>query len=160
MNKDEKIVKLKLDIIFKRVFGNERNVEIIAAFISDMLDIPRNRITHVEIKNVELPPEEIERSLRTVLPKGKLRRVIRPQQGGDDLAALYIYAHAATQEQAQKRLMEMLREEDPSLVPVSVRLRVPYRSERDAIHLLHLVGNAYEPPLLFARKKLRREIVG
>ena len=67
--------------------------------------------------------EEIERSLRTVLPKGKLRRVIRPQQGGDDLAALYIYAHAATQEQAQKRLMEMLREEDPSLVPVSVRLR-------------------------------------
>ena len=104
--------------------------------------------------------EEIERSLRTVLPKGKLRRVIRPQQGGDDLAALYIYAHAATQEQAQKRLMEMLREEDPSLVPVSVRLRVPYRSERDAIHLLHLVGNAYEPPLLFARKKLRREIVG
>ena len=104
--------------------------------------------------------EEIERSLRTVLPKGKLRRVIRPQQGGDDLAALYIYAHAATQEQAQKRLMEMLREEDPSLVPVSVRLRAPYRSERDAIHLLHLVGNAYEPPLLFARKKIRREIVG
>ena len=42
----------------------------------------------------------------------------------------------------------------------SVRLRAPYRSERDAIHLLHLVGNAYEPPLLFARKKLRREIVG
>ena len=60
MNKDEKIVKLKLDIIFKRVFGNERNVEIIAAFISDMLDIPRNRITRVEIKNVELPAEEID----------------------------------------------------------------------------------------------------
>lgn len=60
MNKDDKIVKLKIDIIFKRVFGNEQNVEIIAAFISDMLDIPRNRITHVEIKNVELPPEEID----------------------------------------------------------------------------------------------------
>mgnify|MGYP004534739325 FL=1 len=60
MNKDEKIVKLKIDIIFKRVFGNEQNEEIIAAFISDMLDIPRNRITHVEIKNVELLPEEID----------------------------------------------------------------------------------------------------
>ena len=60
MNKEEKIVKLKIDIIFKRVFGNEQNEEIIAAFISDMLDIPRNRITHVEIKNVELPPEEID----------------------------------------------------------------------------------------------------
>ena len=103
---------------------------------------------------------EIERSLRTVLPKGRLRRVVRPQQGGDDLAALYIYAHAATMEQAQKRLMEMLRESDPALEPVSVRLRAPYRSERDAIHLLHLVGSAYEPPLLFGSKKPKREIVG
>ena len=60
MDREEKIVKLKIDIIFKRVFGNEQNEEIIAAFISDMLDIPRNRITHVEIKNVELPPEEID----------------------------------------------------------------------------------------------------
>ncbi len=60
MDREEKIVKLKIDIIFKRVFGNEQNEEIIAAFISDMLDIPRNRIIHVEIKNVELPPEEID----------------------------------------------------------------------------------------------------
>ena len=60
MNKGEKIVQLKLDIIFKRVFGNDKNESIIAAFVSDMLDIPRNRITRVEIKNVELAPEEIE----------------------------------------------------------------------------------------------------
>ncbi len=103
---------------------------------------------------------EIERSLHGVLPKGRLRRVIRPQQGGDDLSALYIYAHGATQEQAQKRLMEMLHEEDPSLVPVSVRLRAGYRSERDAIHLLHIVGRAYEPPLFFASRKQKREIIG
>ena len=104
--------------------------------------------------------DEIERSLRTVLPKGRLRRVIRPQQGGEDLAALYIYAHGATMEQAQRRLMDMLRAEQPALRPVSVRLRTPYRSERDAIHLLHLVGNAYEPPLFFASGKQKREIVG
>lgn len=103
---------------------------------------------------------EIEYSLRTVLPKGRLRRIVRPQQGGEDLAALYIYAHGATMEQAQKRLMEMLRESDPSLSPVSVRLRAGYRSERDAIHLLNLVGNAYEPPLFFGSKKIRREIIG
>ena len=47
MNKDEKIVKLKLDIIFKRVFGNEKNEKIIAAFISDLLDIPRESIKSV-----------------------------------------------------------------------------------------------------------------
>ena len=103
---------------------------------------------------------EIEYSLRTVLPKGRLRRVVRPQQGGEDLSALYIYAHGATMEQAQRRLMEMLRQSDPALQSVNVRLRSPYRSERDAIHLLHLVGNAYEPPLLFASKKRRNEIVG
>ena len=60
MNAEEKIVMLKLDIIFKRVFGNENNTEIIAGFISDMLDIPREKITKVVIKNVELPPEEID----------------------------------------------------------------------------------------------------
>ena len=103
---------------------------------------------------------EIEYSLRTVLPKGKLRRVVRQQQGGEDLAALYIYAHAATMEQAQKRLTEMLREEEGELTPVSVRLRTPYRSERDAIHLLHLVAEAYEPPLFFGRREQKREIVG
>ena len=103
---------------------------------------------------------EIEYSLRTVLPKGRLRRIIRPQQGGEDLSALYIYAHCATMEQAQKRLMETLRESDPTLSPVRVRLRSGYRSERDAIHLLNLVGNAYEPPLFFGSKKIRREIIG
>ena len=57
MNKDEKIVKLKLDIIFKRVFGNAKNEKIIAAFISDLLDIPRESIKGIIINNVELAPE-------------------------------------------------------------------------------------------------------
>ena len=55
-------------------------------------------------------------------------------------------------EQAQKRLLEMLREKDPSLRPVTVRLRGGYRSERDALHLLHIVGDVYEPVLLFGKK--------
>ena len=46
MNKDEKIVKLKLDIIFKRVFGNQKND-----------DIPRESIKSVVINNVELAPQ-------------------------------------------------------------------------------------------------------
>ena len=96
--------------------------------------------------------QEIEHSLHAVLPKGRLRRVIRPQQGAEDLYALYIYAHGATMEQAQKRLLEMLREKDPSLRPVTVRLRGGYRSERDALHLLHIVGDVYEPVLLFGKK--------
>ena len=57
MSRDNKIVKLKLDIIFKRVFGNAKNENIIAAFISDLLDIPRESIKKIYINNVELTPE-------------------------------------------------------------------------------------------------------
>ncbi|MBR0528723.1 MAG: Rpn family recombination-promoting nuclease/putative transposase [Ruminococcus sp.] len=60
MGRNNKIVKLKLDIIFKRVFGDARNERIIAAFISDLLEIPRESIKAVTIENVELPPEQID----------------------------------------------------------------------------------------------------
>ena len=35
------IVKPKLDIIFKRIFGEEKNKEIVMRFLSDILEIPR-----------------------------------------------------------------------------------------------------------------------
>ena len=60
MNRETKIVKLKLDIIFKRIFGNEKNVDIIAAFVSDLLEIPRCSIGKVFINNVELVPEYVD----------------------------------------------------------------------------------------------------
>ncbi len=56
MDRAEKIVMLKLDVIFKRVFGDEKNKDIIAAFISDLLEIPRS-IRSIYINNVELTPE-------------------------------------------------------------------------------------------------------
>ena len=42
MDRDAKIVKLKLDVIFKRVFGNAQNERIIARFVSDLLELPRD----------------------------------------------------------------------------------------------------------------------
>lgn len=60
-NKNEKIVKLKLDIIFKRVFGNDNNKGIIAKFLSDLLEIPYNKIRKVYISNVELTPKHLEK---------------------------------------------------------------------------------------------------
>ena len=60
MNKEERIVMLKLDVIFKRVFGNESNKAIIAAFISDLLEIPRDSIRAIYINNVELTPEYLD----------------------------------------------------------------------------------------------------
>ena len=58
MNTDDRIVMLKLDVIFKRVFGNAKNEKIIAAFISDLLEIPRNSIKSIYVNNVELTPED------------------------------------------------------------------------------------------------------
>ena len=60
MNRESKIVKLKLDIIFKRVFGDVKNEKIIIAFISDLLEIPRSSIQEIYIENVELAPEYLD----------------------------------------------------------------------------------------------------
>ncbi len=60
MDRNHKIVKLKLDIIFKRMFGDAKNEKIIIAFLSDLLEIPRERIKKITIENVELVPEYME----------------------------------------------------------------------------------------------------
>ena len=60
MNEEQPIVKLKLDVIFKRVFGNENNKDIIAAFLSALLEIPRKDIREIYINNVEMPPEYLD----------------------------------------------------------------------------------------------------
>ena len=60
MNANQPIVKLKLDVIFKRVFGNENNTDIIAAFLSALLEIPRESIRKISINNVEIAPDYLE----------------------------------------------------------------------------------------------------
>lgn len=100
---------------------------------------------------------DIMYSLRTALPKGRVRGVRRPQAGAPGISGLYIYAHTATMEQAQKRLMKMLREADPALEPVTITSPGGYRSERDAIQILHRLQNRYEPVALFARRKNRHK---
>ncbi|MCM1228049.1 MAG: Rpn family recombination-promoting nuclease/putative transposase [Clostridium sp.] len=55
------MIKLKLDIIFKRVFGNEKNDKIISAFVEDLLEMERGSIQKIEINNVELPPDELDK---------------------------------------------------------------------------------------------------
>ncbi|MBQ1555861.1 MAG: Rpn family recombination-promoting nuclease/putative transposase, partial [Clostridia bacterium] len=61
MYRDNSIVKLKLDVIFKRVFGDENDKDILAAFLSAMLEISRESIRKIEINNVELTPSYLDR---------------------------------------------------------------------------------------------------
>ena len=57
--KTNTIVKLKLDTIFKRVFGDPRKKHITAAFLADVFEIPKSRIKDILFENVELPVEYV-----------------------------------------------------------------------------------------------------
>ena len=57
MIKDNRIIKLKLDVIFKAMFGRKGNENILADFLSRMLEIPRESIKQIIMDNVELIPD-------------------------------------------------------------------------------------------------------
>ena len=97
--------------------------------------------------------KEIEHSLSKSLPRGKLRAVIRPQSGAKGISALYIYSHAASMEQAEKHLMELLRAEEPELNACDVRLPEPCRSERDSMHLMTMLTRVCEPVKILGGKR-------
>ena len=57
MDKETKIVKLKLDLIFKRVFGTEEHKNWLANLVANLLDIPLESIENIEIQNTEIVPD-------------------------------------------------------------------------------------------------------
>lgn len=57
MAKDNRIIKLKLDVIFKAMFGREGSEDILADFLSRLLEIPRQSIHKIIMDNVELIPD-------------------------------------------------------------------------------------------------------
>ena len=91
---------------------------------------------------------DLEACLKDFIVGRNLRTVVRPQSV-PGISGLYIYASTATLPLAEQRLMDRLRESDPTLKPVEIFAPKPYRSEHDAMHLLHRLGNAYEPLALF-----------
>ena len=112
-----------------------------------------NEIVYFKILAQDTEMAEIEYSLHKAMQKGKLRTVIRPQAGSPGVSGLYIYAHTATMEQAEKRLMQMLKEKEPDLEMVELRLRNGYQTDRDAMVLLTELGNRYAPVSIFPLKK-------
>ncbi len=86
----------------------------------------------------------LEAQLQPYLADRKLRAVSRPQQV-PGVSGLYFYADTASMPHAEARLMQILRETEPTLRPVEVFLPRPYHTEHDAMHLLHRLANLYEP---------------
>lgn len=57
MERNNRIIKLKLDVIFKAMFGREGSEDILADFLSRLLEIPRKSIQRIIMDNVELIPD-------------------------------------------------------------------------------------------------------
>ena len=96
---------------------------------------------------------EMEKHLKEILPE-TLRLERRPQAGSKDAGALYIYSSEATVENARSLLVEQLRTEDPGLVVEEILSRSGYRSEQDALRLLHRIERVYEPVSFFKKRPL------
>ncbi len=88
---------------------------------------------------------EIRRELEGFLAGKPLRAAVHAQTAAPGISGLYLYSAAATQAHAEEVLMRMLREKEPALTAQEVFLSRPYRSEHDAMRLLHRLGEAYEP---------------
>lgn len=56
-----RIAKPKLDLVFKKIFGDVNNTDLLIDFLSSVLDIPVDSIKNVEIIDNEIIPDTIEK---------------------------------------------------------------------------------------------------
>ena len=54
---ENKIVKPKIDVVFKKLFGDPANIHILKRFISSVLGIEMEKITEIVVESEELLPE-------------------------------------------------------------------------------------------------------
>lgn len=53
----KKIAKPKLDLVFKKIFGDVNNTDLLIDFLSSVLDVPVDSIKNVEIIDNEVIPD-------------------------------------------------------------------------------------------------------
>ena len=102
-------------------------------------------IVYIKVVTVGGQAARVQQALASSLAHRGLRTVIRPQAGLPDGSSLYIYAATADMPHAQERLMRLLEKKEPGLQATDVFSDHGYQSEHDAVHLLHNLGNSYEP---------------
>ncbi len=116
-------------------------------------DFQPEEIVFFKLIAEDLRLSEIEMQLRPLLSGHALRAVVRAQASAPGISALYLYSDKATLAQAEQRLMALLQRDDPSLRPVEVFAKHGYRTEHDAMVLLHRLTDAYEPVKWIGKKK-------
>lgn len=120
-------------------------------------------IVYIKVVAADDKATKTERALQPSLARRNLRTVIRPQAGLENGSSLYFYAVNADMAHAEDRLMRLLHKNEPELQAVELFSENGYQSEHDAIHLLHALGNSYEPFRPFAwldpKKKIDRRLL-
>ena len=124
------------------------------------------------LEGAEYEPEEIVyikiigdmemlSSLRDTLIPGLrehgMRCAIKSQTEGNNIYGLYIYSDRAGQKRAENRLMDLLREKEPGLEPVEIFLKGGFRTEHDAIQLMNVLRNSFEPVKLLHRDPMKEQ---
>ena len=112
-------------------------------------------IVYIKIVAKEERAERIRRAIRDSLPNNGLRLALRPQAGLEGGYSLYFYADQANVWNAGAHLTRLMQEREPGLKAKEVFLEKGYRSEYDAVHLMHRLSNLYEPSHLLARIRRR-----
>ena len=102
-------------------------------------------VVYIKIVTTGDAAEHIQRELEPNLGKMKLRSVIRPQAGLEDGCGLYFYAIHADMRHAQAHLMHLLQRDNPGLEMHEIIEEKAYLTERDAIGLLQMLKDEYEP---------------
>ncbi|MBR5111374.1 MAG: FUSC family protein [Clostridia bacterium] len=102
-------------------------------------------IVYIKVVAADEKATKTERALEPSLTRRGLRTVIRPQAGLENGSSLYFYAANADMAHAEERLLRLMQKKEPGLKPVEVFSENGYQSEHDAAHLLHTLGNLYEP---------------
>ena len=121
-------------------------------YLEDDAFDPRD-IVYIKIVAKEERAERIWRGLKDSLPGHGLRAALRAQAGLTNGSGLYFYAAEANVGEARERLMRLMREKEPGLQEKEVFSKKSYRSEHDAIHLMHVLSNLYEPVRFLPRIK-------
>ncbi len=102
-------------------------------------------IVYIKVIAATVDIDGILVSLHDALPGWSIRSAVRAQAGLPGSGSLYFYSADATMERAEEKLLRLLREKEPNLQPVEVFSNTGYRTDHDAVHLVHQLAKSYEP---------------
>ena len=104
-----------------------------------------DEIVYFKLIGPDADIERLARQLHTFLRGRRLRAAVQAQNGAPGVSGLYIYSERATVRKAEHHLMQLLGKTEANLCPEELFLPGGYRSEHDAMSLLHRLYNRYAP---------------